>query len=420
MTKTSLFMLLVGALMAATFPLAAQQSDYAVKKSFEGRFADLKTRIDAATNTTQLDSLKLRLDSFELDFTSHKSFLDEVLYPESFDSKIKDLRGMYVQTYDRITLIQTQGVQITQMEANIKKLTSSLNDLSAERDRLFAELQENKANINALRETVRRLQANIQAKDRLIFALIDTIFMPYGRNLSQLSEVQRAAVNQKIENANIITRVNEIAADNMRFLQSTELQGKDFVNLIDQYNQFRGRWVGLREKIEGVTKASGMVNAPKHGAVIGPQPAPISPAAQIDTAVTEWKARLMQAFWAAVEREFTAKGVAVVPFNDAPGFSNSIRTYVQAAKAEGADARVFVDDIWKARIDKEWREALSRDGMLGKEEYAALDKLVSELHQEKLDMKFVLYVGALFLLVLALWWFLRQRSKPAAPPQQQT
>jgi hypothetical protein len=418
MTILRLFRTLVVAVVFIAAPLGAQQSDFAIKKSFEDRFADLKTRVEAATNTAQLDSVKVLLDGFELDFTSHKPFLDEVLYPESFDSKIKDLRGMFVQTYDRITLIQTQGVQITQMESNIKRLTTSLNDLSAERDRLFAELQENKANLTALRETVRRLQANIQAKDRLIFALVDTIFMPYGRNLSQLSEVQRAAVNQKLENANIITRVNEIAADNMRFLQSTELQGKDFANLIDQYHQFRNRWVGLRDRIEGVYATSGMVSAVKTGKSVGPAPAQTSPAAQVDTAVTEWKSRLMQAFWTAIEREFTAKGVAVVPFTDAPGFSNSIRTYVQAAKAEGSDARVFVDDIWKARIDKEWREALTKDGILGKEEYAALDKLVSELHQEKLDLKFVLYVGALFLLVLALWWFLRQRSKPVLPPEQ--
>jgi len=253
---------------------------------------------------------------------------------------------------------------------------------------------------------VRRLQANIAAKDRLIFALVDTIFMPYDRNLNQLSEVQRAAVNQKLENANVITRVNEIAADNMRFLQTTELQGKDFANLIDQYHQFRGRWAGLRDKIEGMYLASKGIGGSKRVGTLGPPAPQVSPAAQVDSAVAEWNTRLRQAFWTAVEREFAAKGVAVVPFTDAPSFSSSIRTYVQAAKAEGADARVFVDDIWKARIDKEWRDALSREGMLGKEEYAALDKLVSELHQEKLDMKFVLYVGALFMLVLALWWFL--------------
>jgi hypothetical protein len=411
-----LFALLLGALVVASaLPLSAQKSDFVVKKGFEEGFADLKTRLGSATNTTQLDSIKTRLDGFELDYLNHKTFLDEVLYPETFDGKIKELHGLFVQSYDRMTLIQTQGVQIAQLETNIQKLTTSLNDLSAERDRLFAELQENKANLNALRETVRRLQANIQAKDRLIFALVDTIFMPYGRNLSQLSEVQRAAVNQKLENANVITRVNEIAADNMRFLQSTELQGKDFADLIDQYNQFRGRWSGLRDKIEGVYVTPREPAASKREPAVGPATTHVSPASQVDSAVAEWKTRLLQTFWTAVEHEFTAKGVAVVPFNDASSFSSSIRTYVQTTKAEGTDARVFVDDIWKARIDKEWREALSKESILGKDEYAALDLLVSELHQETIDVKFVLYVGALFLLVLALWWFLRQRSKSAFP-----
>jgi hypothetical protein len=73
--------------------------------------------------------------------------------------------------------------------------------------------------------------------------------------------------------------------------------------------------------------------------------------------------------------------------------------------------------VWKTRIDKEWRDALSRDGMLGKEEYAALDKMVGELAESKFDMKFVLYIGIIALVALVLWWLLARKPKPppAAP-----
>jgi plastocyanin domain-containing protein len=51
--------------------------------------------------------------------------------------------------------------------------------------------------------------------------------------------------------------------------------------------------------------------------------------------------------------------------------------------------------------------------MLGKEEYAALDKLVSELARTRIDMKFVLYVGIIGVVALVLWWMLAR--KPKAP-----
>ena len=60
--------------------------------------------------------------------------------------------------------------------------------LTRERDFLFAELQRNKADITALRETVRRLQAHMQAKDQLLFALVDSMFMPYGRDLANVGD----------------------------------------------------------------------------------------------------------------------------------------------------------------------------------------------------------------------------------------
>jgi hypothetical protein len=398
----------------------AQESDFAVKKSFEERSAAVKVRIESATNTGQLDSLKYELDGMDLDFAAHAAFLDQALFPETFASKMNDLRALQSRTLEKNTTIQTQNAQIEEMETAVQSLTSRLDTLTAQKDRLFTELQQNKANVAALRETVRRLQNTLALKDKLLFTLVDSLFMPYGKDLAQTSDLQRDALATKIEKTGVITRVYDIAADNVRFLEATSLQGKDFANLIDHYNQFSGRWRGLSEKMDAVylssREAQQAAAARTKTGTKAPSTISTAPTAQVDSLMAEWNARLRSAFWSTLEKEFSSKGVVLPPFSDAPGFSTSIRTHAETLKNSGDDPTVFVDEVWKTRIDKEWRDALSRDGMLGKEEYAALDKTVGELARSKFDLKFVLYIGIIALVALVLWWLLARKPKPPPAP----
>ena len=109
------------------------------------------------------------------------------------------------------------------------------------------------------------------------------------------------------------------------------------------------------------------------------------------------------------------KGTRLQPFTDGRSFSASIRNYVDSAKARGEDPTSFVNDVWRARIDKEWREALSHESMLGATEYAALDKYVSTLSEERFDLKFVLYMAIVVVLVALVVWRFRRKPKALTP-----
>ena len=410
-----LFGLLAALLMVQ--PAFSQESDFAVKKSFEERSAAVRTRIENATNTAQLDSLKFELDGLDIDFAAHVAFLDKALFPETFESKMKDLRALHARMLEKNRIIQTQNVQIEEMETAIESLTYRLDTLSAQRDLLFTELQQNKTNVAALRETIRRLQNTLILKDKLLFTLVDSLFMPYGKDLAQSSDMQRDALATKIEKTGVITRVYDIAADNVRFLEATSLQGKDFANLIDHYQQFNSRWRGLSEKMHAVYLSSQeAAGARKEAGSKAPPAVSTPPTAQVDSMMAEWNLRLRSAFWSTLEKEFSSKGIVLPPFSDAPGFSTSLRTHMEILRTGGDDPTVFVEEVWKTRIDKEWRDALSRDGMLGKEEYLALDRMVGELAESKFDMKFVLYIGIIALVALVLWWLLARKPKPPAAP----
>lgn len=405
-------------LLPALHPLGAQESDFEVMRGFEEACNQLKSRIEAAATTATLDTLHNAIASLETRYQPRRSFLDKALYPETFAERMESLRSMHRLAGERTRVIETQGTTIAEYERTIALLTGRIDSLTREQGRMFEELRVNKD----LRETVRRLNQAIQLKDRLIFAMADSIFMPYDKDLNQTSGAQKESISRRVLKSNIVARVFDIAADNIKFLEATKLQGKDFASMLEQVQQFETKWSGLREKMNAVAVDVSQPQATKPqtgGKGKGAVPAPVEqpPAVHVDSAIVEWRTRLVTAFWDGVANEFTAKGIPLQPFSDGPTFASSIRTYVDSAKADGRDASVFVNEVWKERIDKEWREGLSREAMLGKVEYASLDKLVSELGEKKVDSTFIAYIAIFVLIVGIIWWFVGRKPKTVATRQ---
>ena len=425
--KRTILCALLTAVFCSVSP--AQKSDYALKSEFEGRYRQIAALLDSATATEQIDSLKGEIGKLEADYASHQQFLDKALYPLTFGESMARLRSLQVLTYDRVYLIRTQGVKLSELEARLASLTTRLDSLTAQRDQLFGELQESKKSLSSLREAVKRLTANLGAKDRLIFAIVDSIFLPYGKDIHQVADVQKEAIGQRLEKANVLTRVYEIAADNVKFLDVTQLQGKDYGNLIEQYDAFTGRWNGLKEKITDVAATSAAATAPatgkststKAGAhrgakeIRGAAETATAQAGHVDSVLAEWHAKLTAGFWGGLQKEFTQSGVPAAPFHDGPSFSSSIRSYVATLAASKQDPHPFVETLWKQKVDRDWREGLTKDAMLGKTEYAALDKLVGELSRDTIDMTFVAYIAGILVIVAAIWYFLFRKKK--LPPQ---
>ncbi len=402
--------------------LLSQQSDYAIKRDFEERHASLLRRIDAAISIEILDTLQNEVDALELDFMPQSAFLNKALFPSSFDGTMKDLREHLARMRDQTLTIENQYAQLRVLELRLDTLSVAFDSLRGERDRLLVEMQTHRADASALREIVRRLQHTMQAKDRLLFTLVDSLFEHTSPPLPGTGDTRREALAMKLERSNILVRIADVATDNIRFLTATEFQGKDFTSLIDTYQRFQSRWEGLSPRIRAVYAEEGVrVPRPaKGGAGGGSGTAMREPGAEVDSVLAEWRIHLQRNFWASLQKEFTVRGVPIEPFADAGSFSSSIRAAVDGFKATGDDATVFVEDVWKERVDKEWREALSRDSMLGKTEYAALDALISELARHTVDLRFVLYVGLVGLAAAVLWWLVTRKPRPKPPPAPAT
>ncbi len=412
---------------------AAQESDLELKRTYEASYLALEEQIDSAKTTATLDSLLSQIAALQSQYSRRSAFLDKALYPDDFASSVRKIRERHSLTYERVWLIQSQGIAIKEYEARIAALESRIDTITGENRQLLSDLQSERKALKELREKSRRLIQALEARDRLIFALVDTIFLPYDKDLGQVSDIQKEAITRKLLKSNVVARIYDLAADNVKFLDVTQFQGKEFKNLLDEYEQFKGRWTGLRDKLNAValsmepsppSPAAGTAAGarPGKGAAAGRKtsaqqspPAEPLPGVHVDSTLAQWEAKLITSLWSGIDKEFSSKGITLTPFSDGKGFVTAVRAYVDSAKADGRNTSVFVDDVWKERIDKDWRDILEREDVLGKVEYASLDKLVSELGEKRFDIKFVLYVVLAAAVAILIWWTFTRKPRPGKP-----
>ncbi|MBI5473184.1 MAG: hypothetical protein HY961_12645 [Ignavibacteriae bacterium] len=411
MMKTSRVSLMTLLVIGAFLTAIAQQSDFEIKERFKQMYETLKSDIDSARTAEQMAQIPNRIRGLESEFTEHSALISGAFYPKTFETMIGDLRDQYALAQEKNTTIQAQGVRIFELEGQLSNLTAELERLTAERNDLLAKLRSTTHSLAEQRELNRRLTANLQAKDRLVSAMIDSIFLPFGKNIDALSSLEKDALGQKLAKTNMVSRIADIAQDNVRFLEATTLEAKDYGVLVDQYEKFRNRWNGLRDRVNAAMAATTATGAAKGKGGKDTQSSQVNPGAQVDAALAEWRQKLDHSFWAGLMSEFTSHGVLVQPFNDAKSFSASVRAYVDSAKTSGMDTKAFVDEIWIPRIDKDWRSALESESMLGKLEYASLDKAVSQIHKERFDWKIVFYIVNVLAIVLVGWWFLTRKPR---------
>lgn len=399
-------------ILATVPPLRAQESDHAYLQTLRGEIEHVQHLIHNASTARELDSAALRLTALEERYGPRREFIDRSLHPETLEGTLQSLRTLIARSYEQTLTAEEYALRIRSLEEEVQRLASQLDTLATERKQIYERIAEAERTATDLQATVRRLTRTLQTKDRLIFALVDSIFLHYDKDVAQNREAKARSAKMRL---GLVNRIFDVVADNIRFVEVTSLQGRDYSSLLDHYQQFQAKWSGLRDRVNAAELGDATTSRTPG---TGQQTAPL-PGAHVDSLLVLWETKLNEAFWRALQDEFVARNIDVQPFFDPASFSASIRAYVDSVKGRDDLATEFARDLWKERIDKEWRSALSKEGMLGPVEYAALDQLVSELSQRRVDSTFALTIGIVIAVVLIVWWYLRRTPTPPNNPSTQ-
>lgn len=397
------------------FSFGQEKSDYATLKRFEERSKNISQLTNQAQTVQECAEVSASINELEKEFLADREFLDKALYPDKFDERILKARVQLRIIQDKIGVIESQVARITQLETQVRELSTQVDKLTGENQQLLGDLKtvrsgvmSGSAMVDSLQKVIGKLQENIRQRDQMIFALVDSMFLQYDKDVSALKETEKTHLTGKVERSNVLTNVKRAIQDNLTFLESTQLTGSDLSKMVQEQQKFSNQWKGIGPKLAAIYLSA--KNRKKD-------------LEQIDMMLQSWSAKVDTAFWRAANALFTDNKVPVKPFENGGQFVENLVGYmneeISNPKKESDETRFkrfteFEEKIWKNEVGNVWIPMMAEQGKITEQQKKDLSGKLEEWRSSASPPSFALY-AAIFILIVALLaaLFVRMRRSKA-------
>ena len=415
-TAKNIILLTALALVSMT---AQQVSDRAIVDKFTKTVKELYRSVDSATSAHDCAEINASIEAMEKEFAAHKGLLDRALYPDDYSKSITNLRGRLLVRQKDLGVIEAQIVRIAELEKQVQELSGRISDLTKENDSLLTGVNNlrraHKSNMEAaasdrvlvdsLKTVISRLRQNLKERDGLIFALLDSLFLQYDKDVASMNDVEKQGVSVRLERRNVLTNIEKSIVDNLKFLESTELSPNDYMEIARQNQRFTSQWNGLRPKIASIYLGG---KKKKSETVL------------IDSMLSMWSSKVNQSTWKALAGLFEKGGIQLKPFSNGDELTKSFSEFVAAeignAKKEPNDVQrkrfnTFNDQVWKTDIELAWLPALVESEKITADQKAAIEKSFDSWRKEVTPISPIVYVLVVVAMLLLLWSLTRRARK---------
>ena len=386
-----------------TLTLSAQRSDSEIKRDFENGFKTLMKDLRTADSAT-IQLLAERVQAFESEFEPHKEFLNKSVYPDGYDETVNKLND---QLSESKQLAENQG-RILELESQVRDLTSRLDAMSSENAMLLKQLDSLRGEMSALKKTVNDLKDKLARRDAVVFALVDSLFLQYDKQLLSGTDVKRM---KSLEQNNVLTNIKRSVSDNLAFLSSTALSASDFPRLLDDQRKFESSWKGLGKKLTDAYFSSKERTRELN---------------EVNNMVSTWRTQVDEAFWKALNTLFAEEKVPIAQFNNAEEFYNNTVRYlddeinntannIQETRLKSFEA--FAYNTWGSKVKPVWVPVMKRNEMITDARESEIDTKVKLWQAQVEPGNTMLYIlaGALVIAILVgLYLGMKKRPTPAA------
>jgi len=376
---------LIALLAIMSLVLAAQQkSDYALVQRFQTTTQSISINIDQAKTVQECAEANASIDAAEKEFGDDKKLLNKANYPDGFDKKIEQLRGKLIIRQRDLGVIESQLKRITELEEKINILSDQVMNLTNQNETLMAQVQQLSQNIkklsgdlfnsttpiDSLKNLIVKLRQGLQERDALIFALTDSLFMQYDKNVSDMKDIEKQGLLSKLDRHGIIGNVKRSILDNVTFLETTQLKGSDLVTLVRQQKRFRSQWTGLAPKL-----ASLYLNGKSK----------MSEISVVDSMLNAWGDKVDSGMWRSLNMLIKDKSFVVKEFKNGDEFVVNVLAFldeqIQRVNKETDETEYklfsnFNESLWLTDLNATWLPALAE---LGK---------ISEIQKKDIESKY--------------------------------
>jgi outer membrane murein-binding lipoprotein Lpp len=409
--------LVAATMMVLALSFAQEQSDYEIAQSFKKQYAALTKAIEAAQTVQECAEISININALEKEYTPHKALLDKTLYPDDFQKKLEMVHGQLAYAQNKLGIIQESVSKIASLESQVKELSAQVEKLSNENGALMSEIQalrasnaQDKKMLDSLNTLVAKLQSSIRSRDKMIFAMVDSIFLQYDKNVDALKDVEKQKVASHIERNSVVGNIKKSVLDNVMFLQSTSLTGKDLATMAGEQKKFASEWKGL---------------GPKLAAIYVSQKERAKEVSTIDTMITAWGAKVDAALWKSLNDLFTSHNLTVKPFNNGADFQTNVVGFIddeiQNANQRTEAARlqvytVFVDSVWNGELTTVWMPLMRDNDMVTEAQFGQVKVRIDAWRSTVQPTHTTLYIIiAVVVLLLLLLIYRRTKKSPKMP-----
>jgi endonuclease III len=403
-------------LISFCFLNARQISDRLIVSKFEESVKELHLFTDSAKTVQDCAEISTLADELEKKYAGKRDLLDRALYPDDFRKTFETLKGKLMIRRNDLGIIETQYVRITELEMQVIGLSNKVDSLSKENERLMNDVKRlsttaaaGKSLSDSLQTVISQLRQNLKERDQLVFSLVDSLFLQYDKNISDMMDIEKQSMYKKLERRNVFTGIKKSIEDNLKFLRSTNLTPNDNVEIARQNHQFTSQWKGVGQKLANIY-LSGKKKKDEMAA--------------IDSILAVWSKEVDRSNWTSLDTLLSRNGIVLKPFSNGDEFTSHFTEYIDAlvknTNHESEDIRAkrfntFNDAVWKSNLKPTWLPVLVESGKLTVDQKNKIEGAVDSWQSAVTPSSPLVYaVIIIVILTIILGLAMRFRKKPTA------
>ena len=383
------------------------QSDYEKVEKFKKEVAQIKLQITNAGSLEECGALSDSISFLKEKYIGEKDLLDKSLYPGDFENTIGKLEADLKLRSSDYSVITDLTEEVTSMKVVIEDLTNQNEKLIADITVLTEKSQKDAAEISSLQKLVTQLKKNIKKRDLLVRSMIDSLLTEFVRSPTTLNEAEKQNIIGEIENKSLFYNIERVIADNLSYIEVTEMKVPDISEMMNEYNSFSKSWKQLGEKMADVYLD---------------QKERAKEVAYINNLFSDWFNTINKKIWGSINQEFLEKEIKLLPFGDGDEFTSSVLTFIHTEE-ENIPLREldelkktndkFMYGVYLNSVQPEWIPFLINHKLMVE---AQKDTIQAELviWKEMLypgpDLTWLYILIGLIIIVQAVVYFSRRRS----------
>lgn len=370
MKRSTNFLTIVLISLFSVITVSAQQSDYKIKKEFENRHSEILTSIEMAQKVSEIDSLLTVIEDFKAEYSKNSEMLDYALYPESFGSKIANLKSEARSAEHKLLIIENQAERLATLMDEVSRFKSELSILSEKSDSLRNEIASSQESEKKLSNLVASYRKSVEERDEFIFNMVDSLFVTYNQlapgTIEELSKTDGSGTIKSSDNPLVI--ISSILTENIETLKaSTEtFTTEDYLRIYALQSKVNDVWSNIGDNLVEIYGGKDKSSWKK----------------RIETDLKDWKASASLSMWNSLDDYLENENVELGAFDNNSSFFTVLDDFVSKSTKKSDDeiisSSTYEDfktfsEFWSTKVMDEWNNYLVEADVLTASQIATID-----------------------------------------------